>query len=168
MKSLEEIKAIIYPKEEIDMKEVIKDLLKQTNNEGELVTFNRIYLYSWGDPDLYITGVSLINDKLIVATEMVYGGDTDAVFIGTVSDGNTNRKSGFKITKDAFIKIGQRILEKETNIDFDFKNMEGLDCYYFCGDSLEEKLGVELAGGKTIKEVLDGFVNGEDTGYLEV
>ena len=99
---------------------------------------------------------------------MVYGGDTDAVFIGTVSDGNTNRKSGFKITKDAFIKIGKRILEKETNIDFDFKNMKGLDRYYFCGDSLEKKLGVELAGGKTIKEVLDGFVNGKEKGYLEI
>jgi shikimate dehydrogenase len=50
----------------------------------------------------------------------------------------------------------------------DFKNMKGLDCYYFCGDSLEENLGVELAGGKTIKEVLDAFINGEDKGYLEV
>jgi restriction endonuclease S subunit len=168
MKSLEEIKAIIYPKEEVDMKEVIKDLLKQTHNEGELVTFDRIYLYSWGDPDLYITGISLINDKLIVATEMVYGKDTDAVFIGTVSDNGTSMKKGFEITKDAFIKIGQRILEKKTNIDFDFKNMKGLDCYYFCGDSLEENLGVELAGGKTIKEVLDAFINGEDKGYLEV
>ena len=168
MKSLEEIKAIIYPKEEVDMKEVIKDLLKQTHNEGELVTFDRIYLYSWGDPDLYITGVSLINDKLIVATEMVYGGSTDAVFIGTVSDNGTDEDTGFEITKDAFIKIGQRIFEKKTNIDFDFKNMKGLDCYYFCGDNLEENLGVELAGGKTIKEVLDAFINGEDKGYLEV
>lgn len=168
MKSLEEIKAIIYPKEEIDMKEVIKDLLKQTNNEGELVTFNRIYLYSWGDPDLYITGVSLINDKLIVVTEMVFGGNTDAVFIGTVSDNGTSEGTGFEITKDAFIKIGQRILEKKTNIEFDFKNMKCLNCYYFCGDNLEENLGAKLAGGKTIKEVLDGFVNGEDTGYLEV
>lgn len=168
MKTLDEIKSIIYPKEEVDMKEVIRDLLKQTHNEGELVTFDRIYLYSWGDPDLYITGISLINDKLIVATEMVYGGDTDAVFIGTVSDNGTNKDTGFEITKDAFIKIGQRILEKETNIDFDFKNMKGLDRYYFCGDSLEKKLGVKLAGGKTIKEVLNGFVNGEDKGYLEV
>ena len=168
MLTLDEIKEIIYPKEEVDMKEVIKDLLRQTHNEGELVTFDRIYLYSWGDPDLYITGISLINDKLIVATEMVYGGDTDAVFIGTVSDGNTNRKSGFKITKDAFIKIGQRILEKETNIDFDFKNMKGIDRYYFCGDSLEKKLGVKLARGKTIKEVLDAFISGKEKGYLEV
>ena len=168
MKSLEEIKAIIYPKEEIDMKEVIKDLLKQTHNEGELVTFDRIYLYSWGDPDLYITGVSLINDKLIVVTEMVFGGNTDAVFIGTVSDNGTSEGTGFEITKDAFIKIGQRIIEKKTDIEFDFKSMKSLSYYYFCGDDLERKLGDKLVGGKTFKEVLDGFINGEDTGYLEV
>ena len=167
MKSLEEIKAIIYPKEEIDMKEVIKDLLKQTHNEGELVTFDRIYLYSWGDPDLYITGVSLINDKLIVVTEMVFGGNTDAVFIGTVSDNGTSEGTGFEITKDAFIKIGQRIIEKKTDIEFDFKSMKSLSYCYSCGDNLERKLGVKLAGGKTIKEVLDAFINGEDKGYLE-
>jgi hypothetical protein len=167
MKTLEEIKALVYPTENVDWAGVLKDLLSQKTKNGELVTFNRIYLYDIGDPDLYVCGVSLVNGNLIIAADMVYGGDTDASFIGPLSDEFSCEK-GIRLTDNAIKEICKAIFEGKYKVDFDFSSMKGIGCYYFCGDYLEEELDVKRAGGKTTKEIICDFINGKDKGYIEV
>ena len=166
MKTLEEIKALVYPTEKVDWPEVLKDLLAQKTKNGELVTFNRIYLYPIGDPDLYVCGVSLVNGNLIIAAEMVYGGDTDASFIGTLSDTFASKK-GIRLTDESIKKICKEILEEKCRVDFDFSSMKGCGNYYFCGDYLEENLDVKRANGKTTKEIICSFIDGKNKGYIE-
>jgi hypothetical protein len=166
MKTLEEIKALVYPTEKVDWTSILKDLLSQKAKNGELVTFNRIYLYSIGDPDLYVCGVSLVNGNLIIEADAVYGGDTTS-FIGTLSDEFSSKK-GIRLTDNAIKEICKAIFEGKYKVDFDFSSMKGIGCYYFCGDYLEEKLDVKRAGGKTIKEVIDSFIKRENEGYIKL
>jgi len=166
MKTLEEIKALVYPTEKVDWTSILKDLLSQKAKNGELVTFKRIYLYSIGDPDLYVCGVSLVNGNLIVAADMVYGGDTDASFVGTISDEFSDEK-GIRLTDNSIKEICKAIFEGKYKVDFDFSSMKSIGCYYFGGDYLEENLDEERAGGKTTKEILCDFIDSKDKGYIE-
>lgn len=157
--TLKEIKAIIYPQEKVDMKNVLKELLKLKCKEGELVTFPHIYLYGIGDPDLYVTGVSLFKDNIIVVAEMVYGGDVDAIFIGNIAD-KFSRTEGIRLTDNAIKKICKEIIEtKKLTVDFDFNTMKERGCCYICGDSLEEKLQND--------EKAINIIQGKEKGYFE-
>jgi hypothetical protein len=162
MKSLEEIKALVYPTEKVDWVEILKDLLSQTAKNGELITFNQIYLYDFGDPDLYVCGVSLINGNLIIAANMVYGGDVCSSFIGTISDSFAPKK-GIMLTDEAIKKICIVIFEKKYKVDFDFSSMKSLGCHYFVGVYLEEKLDEK----QNMKETLNSYINGTSVGYIE-
>ena len=162
MKTLKEIKALVYPTEKVDWVIILKDLLSHKTKNGELVTFSGIYLYDIGDPDLYVKGVSLVNGNIIVVAEMVYGGDVDAAFIGTVSD-TFNREKGIRLTDDAIRKICKVIFEKNYKIDFDFSSMKGLGNYYFCGKDFEEK----IKNNDRFKETIEGYVNGAKVGHIE-
>lgn len=162
MYTIEEIKSIIYPKDKIDMVEVLKDLLKLKFKEGELVTFSGVYLYDIGDPDLYVNGVALINGNLICTAEVVYGGDTDFSYIGTVGE-TFDWGKGIKLTDDAIMKICKKILDGGTNISFNFLEMKGFYCCYLNGEYMEERLNQE----EDIKKEIEGFCNGTKIGYVE-
>lgn len=162
MKTLEEIKALVYPTEKVDWPEVLKNLLAQKTKNGELVTFNSIYLYSVGDPDLYVRGVSLANGNIIIAAEMVYGGAIDAYFIGTLSD-TFSSKNGIRLTDESIKKICKEIIEKKHKVEFDFSSMKYRGRNYFSGDSFEEK----IEKNDKFKKTIEGYVNGTSTGYVE-
>lgn len=157
MYSLEEIKGIIYPKDEVSMEEVLKDLLKQTVKNGEMLVFDDIYLYSVGDPDRYLHGISLVDDKLIAHTGIAYGGDTDNFEFGIATDKPCKNFEGIHLTKDAIVKVCKAILEDKAELAFNFKTMEGEDSYYFCGKDFAEDL---KEGGK-IKENLESLLSGK-------
>lgn len=164
MKTLEEIKALVYPTEETDWIEVLRDLVKIKFGEGKLVGFKdergyteHIYLYSVGDPNEYLIEVAVINDKLFVMTD---DGDGNDVEFGTTWFGNAVKRSeGIGLTKDAIIKACQSIFEDRTEIKFDFNVKE--NCGFWYKDFFLKEL-------KRSKEKFDSFVSGEAKGYLSI
>lgn len=164
MKTLEEIKAWVYPTEEIDWIEVLRDLVKIKFGESKLVEFKtksgcseHIYLYSVGDPNEYLIGVAVINDKLFAMTD---DGDGNDVEFGTTWFGNAVKHSeGIGLTKDAIIKACQSIFEDRVEINLDFDDKENCDSWY------EDYFIKEL---KRSKEKFDSFVSGEAKGYLSI
>ena len=166
MKTLEEIKALVYPTEEIDWIEVLRDLVKIKLGESKLVEFKakmgyyaseHIYLYSVGDPNEYLIGVAVINDKLFAMTD---DGDGNDVEFGTTWFGNAVRHSeGIGLTKDAIIKVCQYIFEDRVEINFDFDDKKNCDSWY------KDYFIKEL---KRSKEKFDSFVSGEAKGYLSI
>ena len=164
--TLEEIKAIVYPKDNVDMIEVAKELLKLKNfKEGELVTFKGIYMYDVGDPSLYLTGLSIIKGNLICAADVIYGGDVCDTYVGTVAkeDRKGCEDDGVFLTDEAIKKACQIILKGKTHIDFNFSNMESNEDYYFCGDSFQEYLEEH----ESAKEKIESFCNGTSVGYVK-
>ena len=163
MHTFEEIKEIVYPKENIDMVEVVKDLLHIKYNDGELVTFGEIYLYPVGDSNEYLNGLALVNGNLICVTSIKYGGDYDALFLG-VGGKEYRRDIGIKLTDEALLKACKKILEEKIKIDFDLSNFKALDNYYIDGGYLEKTLNENLY----IKEEVTDFCNGKRKGYVKL
>lgn len=163
--TLEEIKAIIYPKDKVDMIEVVKELLKLKNfKEGELVTFDGIYMYAIGDPDLYLAGLSVIKGNLICMANVIYGGDICDTYVGTVTreDKKGCEDDGVFLTDEAIKKACQKILDGKTKVDFDFREMKAVDSWYFNGDYFEEYLEKH----ESAKEKIESFCNGTSVGYI--
>ena len=163
MYTLDEIKGIIYPKDEVSMEDILKDLLKQTVKNGEMLTFNGIYLYSVGDPDRYLRGIGLVGDKLIAFAEIVYGGDTDCSEFGIATMNPTKNFDGIRLTKDAIVKTCKAILEDKAELAFNFKTMEGEDASYFCGKDFAE----DLKEDEELKENLESLLSGK-IGYFKL
>ena len=169
--TIEEIKAIVYPKDNVNMVDVVKELLKLKNfKEGELVTFDGIYMYDIGDPDLYLTGLSIIKGNLICMANVIYGGDVCDTYVGTVtSEDKTgyipDDDKGIFLTNEAIKKACQKILEDKTEIDFNFvdmKSFDGLDGDYFSGVYFEEYLEEH----ESTKEKIESFCNGTSVGCI--
>ncbi len=166
--TLEEIKAIIYPKDKVDMIEVVKELLKLKNfKEGELVTFNGIYMYDIGDPGLYLTGLSIIKGNLICVADVIYGGDVCDTYVGTVTNEDRTEyipddDKGIFLTNEAIKKACQKIIDGKTKIDFDFSSLESVDSWYFNGDYFEEYLKTH----ESTKEKIESFCNGTSVGCI--
>ena len=164
MKTLEEIKALVYPTGETDWIEVLRDLVKIKFGESKLVGFKdergyteHIYLYSVGDPNEYLIEVAVINDKLFAMTD---DGDGNDVEFGTTWFGNAVKRSeGIGLTKEAIIKACQSIFEDRTEIRFDVDVKE--NCNFWYKDFFLKEL-------KRSKEKFDSFVSGEAKGYLSI
>ena len=166
--TLEEIKAIVYPKDKVDMIEVVKELLKLKNfKEGELVTFNGIYMYDIGDPGLYLTGLSIIKGNLICTADVIYGGDVCDFYIGTVTNEDRTGRipdddKGIFLTNEAIKKACQKILDEKTNVDFDFKEMKAVDSWYFNGYYFEKYIEKH----ESAKEKIESYCNGTSVGCI--
>lgn len=166
--TLEEIKAIIYPKDNVNMVDVVKELLKLKNfKEGELVTFDNIYMYDIGDPSLYLTGLSIIKGNLICVANVIYGGDLFDTYVGTVTNEDRtgylpDDDKGIFLTNEAIKKVCQKILDEKTNVDFDFRKMKAVDCWYFNGDYFEEYLEKH----ESAKEKIESYCNGTSVGCI--
>lgn len=162
--TLEEIKALVYPTEEINWIEVLRDLVKIKFGEKKLMKFKtergyseHIYLYSVGDPNEYLIGVVVINDVLFAMTD---DGDGYDVEFGTAWFGDQVRRSeGIGLTKDAIIKACKTILEDRTEEVLDFNDTEDCDSWY------DEYFLPKIERNK---EQFDSFVSGESKGYLSI
>jgi hypothetical protein len=169
--TLEEIKAIVYPKDNVNMVDVVKELLKFKNfKEGELVTFDGIYMYDIGDSNLHLCGLAVINGNLICVTEEIYGGDVWDMYIGTIRGKEgygyvPDEEKGIYLTDEAIKKVCQLILEDKTEIDFNFvdmKSFDGLNGDYFNGIDFEEYLEEH----ESAKEKIESFCNGTSVGCI--
>ena len=160
---LEEIKKLVYQKEIIDWVEVLKELVVMKFGEGKLITFNSIYLYSVGDPNEYVWGVAVINDKLFALTDDGEGYDVE---FGTAYFGNgISRDKGIGLTESAIKTICKSIFEDRLGqgykdpIGFDFFKMEGtrnwFDDYF-------------LKAIKRHQEDFDSFIKGDSCGYFNI
>ena len=162
--TLEEIKALVYPTEEVNWIEVLRDLVKIKFGEKKLMKFKtergyseHIYLYSVGDPNEYLIGVVVINDVLFAMTD---DGDGNDVEFGTAWFGDKIKRSeGIGLTKDAIIKACKAILEDRTEEVLDFNNTG--NCDYWYEDYFLPKI-------ERNKEKFDSFVSGESKGYLSI
>jgi hypothetical protein len=162
--TLEEIKALVYPTEEVNWIEVLRDLVKIKFGEKKMMEFKtkkgyfeHIYLYSVGDPNEYLIGVVVINDVLFAMTD---DGDGNDVEFGTAWFGDDVRYSeGIGLTKDAIIKACKTILEGRTEEVLDFNNTK--DCDYWYEEYFLPKIEQD-------KEKFDSFVSGESKGYLSI
>ena len=147
------------------MVDVVKELLKLKNfKEGELVTFDGIYMYDIGDPGLYLTGLSIIKGNLICVANVIYGGDVCDTYVGTVAkeDKKGCEEDGVFLTDEAIKKACKKILNGKTNVDFDFMEMKGVDSWYFNGDYFEEYLEKH----ESVKEKIESFCNGTSVGCI--
>lgn len=163
MKTLDEIKTIIYPKEEVDMVEVAKDLITQKYGEGKLVTFGGVFLYYIGDPLLSLIGLTVMNGQLIALTRTIYGGDSGEEILGTVYKGEElSENEGIGVPNRCLLEACQALYENEevyVHTEFDFTTMKGIrgwvtDTYY---------LENSLKGNKDFLEILNG-----KQGYVEL
>ena len=163
--TLEEIKALVYQTEEINWIDVLKDLVKIKFGEDILVKLENecgwgsgIYLYSVGDPNEYLIGVAVINDKLFAMTD---DGDGCYVEFGTTWFGNAVKHSeGIGLTKDAIIKTCRKIFDGLTSIVFNFQTKEDLHSGWY-KEYFLEKL-------ESSKDEFESFVKGETKGYLSI
>ena len=165
MKTLEEIKEIIYPKVENDLVEVAKDLLVQKYGEGKLVTFGEIHLYDVGDPILTLDGLAVVNGQLIATTYLNYRRDSAGDIFGTVYNGNElSKDKGIGIPNVELLKVCQKLFKgnkKSVHVEFDFSTMKGIgieDEWRLDIDYLEENLPTN----KEFLKLLDG-----EKGYVE-
>ena len=162
--TLEEIKALVYPTEEVNWIEVLRDLVKIKFGEKKLMKFKterdyseHIYLYSVGDSNEFLIGVVVINDALFAMTD---DGDGYDVEFGTAWFGDQVRRSeGIGLTKDAIIKACKTILADRTEEVRDFNNAE--DCSSWYKEYFRPKI-------EQNKEKFDSFVRGESKGYLSI
>ena len=163
--TLEEIKELVYQTEEINWIDVLKELVKIKFGENKLVKLKNengfgsgVYLYSVGDPNEYLIGVAVINDKLFAMTD---DGDGYDVEFGTTWFGDAVKRSeGIGLTKDAIIKTCRKIFDGFTKIVFDFQTKEDLYNGWY-----EKYFLRELERNK---ENFDSFVNGESKGYFSI
>jgi len=163
MKTLDEIKSIIYPKEEVDMVEVAKDLITQKYGEGKLVTFGENHLYDVGDPILTLDGLAVVNNQLIAMTYLNYGGDNYGDIFGTVFNGEElDDKKGIGVSNAQLLKICQKLFKggKKIHVELDFATMKGTDDEWETDSKWLEK---KLTNNKDFLKILKG-----KSGYVEL
>jgi hypothetical protein len=163
MKTLEEIKEIIYPKVEIDLVEITKDLLVQKYGEGKLVTFGENHLYDVGDPILTLNGLAVVNNQLIAMTYLNYGGNSCGDIFGTVFNGEElDEKKGIGVSNTQLLKICQKLFKggKKIHVEFDFTTMKGTDDEW---ETDSEWLEKNLTNNKDFLKILKG-----KSGYVEL
>ena len=162
MKTLEEIREIIYPNVESDLVEVAKDLLVQKYGEGKLVTFDEVPLYYIGDPMLSLIGLAVVNNQLISVTRTVYGGDSGTDIIGTAYIGYGLSNEGIGIPNMRFLDACQKLFEngKYVHLEFDFSTMKSTDDDWRIDPDYYEE---NLIDNKEFLKLLDG-----EKGYVEL
>ena len=161
--TLEKIKDLIYPKNETDWVEVLKELVTIKFGENKLIEFDSVYLYPCGDCSEYIWGVAVVNNKLFALTDDGEGYDCE---FGTAYFGEgVNKKKGVGLTENAVKSICKLIFEEKlggiykTPIAFDFSEMKGSRDWF-------ENFFLE--GIKRNQEIFDSFINGNSCGYFNI
>ena len=161
--TLEEIKDLVYPKNETDWIEVLRELVIKKFGENKLIDFNSVYLYPCGDCSEYVWGVAVINNRLFALTDDGEGYDCE---FGTAYFGNgVSNKKGVGLTENAIKIICKLIFEEKigrgykTHIAFDFSKMEGKRSWF-------EDYFLEAI--KRNQEIFDSFVNGDSCGYFNI
>lgn len=125
MKTIEEIKAILFPKEEENFEEIAKDLLIQMYGEDKLVTFPGIFVGQIGDPSLFLDGLAVHKNRLICHSSAEYGGDTVGDCVGTPENGKIP-----PITNDMLKEACKLLLNKDNiHVEFNFNTMKEEDEY---------------------------------------
>jgi hypothetical protein len=132
---LEKVKELVYQSDEINWLEVIKDLIMTEVGQNKLIVFKdkygcyeHFYLYSVGDPNEYVVGAAIIDDKLFVMTNNGDGEDSE---FGTAFMGDfIKRTSGIGLTKDAIIKMCKAVFEKKFDIEYNFDEAENVAFWY--------------------------------------
>jgi hypothetical protein len=120
MKTIDEIKAILSPKEEENFEEIAKDLLVQMYGEDKLVTFHRIFVGKIGDPSLFFDGLAVHKNRLICHSQAEYGGDGVADCLGTPENGKIP-----PITNDMLKEACKLLLDKDNiHVEFNFNTMK--------------------------------------------
>jgi hypothetical protein len=160
--TLEKIKDLVYPKNETDWIEVLRELVIKKFGENKLIDFNSVYLYRCGDCSEYVWGVAVINNRLFALTDDGEGYDCE---FGTAYFGEgVSKKKGVGLTENAIKTVCKLIFEEnlgrgyKTPIAFDFSKNNGRMWFEDCF----------LKAIKRNQENFDSFVNGDSCGYFNI
>lgn len=154
----------------LNMKQSIINLILQKTGENKLVSFDKIVLRNKNNETLYLEGLGVINNRLVVFATKYSSNDYQLGNIFGVAgekDDILSKDRSIGLPDIVLMKAYQQILNNENlHIEFDFDTMTSPDAYHTYLDELVE----DANDSKNARKILDEFKKlkeGEITGYFE-